>query len=72
MNDLGGKFGIPRAEVQRYFQASLDNFREDPARALSGPIARRDARTVASDISALGEDPFAEIYSLFAKTYENN
>jgi len=72
MLDLNGKFGIPRAQVQRYFQASLDNFRLDPARALSGPICRGDKRTVAADIRALGGDPFAEVYSVFARTYENN
>lgn len=70
--DLNGKFGIPAEQVQRYFQASLDNFRKDPAGALSGPIARRDRATIAADIKALGKDSFAEIYSLFAKTYENN
>ncbi len=69
---LTGELGIPRARVQRYFQAALDNFKEDPARALSGPICRRDAATVASDIKALGKDPFAEVYSAFAKLYENN
>ncbi len=72
MRDLSGKFGIPREQVQSYFQASLDNFGRDPARALSGPIARRDARTVAADIKALGEDSYGKIYSAFAKTYENN
>lgn len=72
MEDLNKKFGIPRGQVQRYFQASLDNFRKDPAGALSGPISRRDALTVASDVKALGKDPFAEVYSVFAKTYENN
>ncbi|HBA60262.1 MAG TPA: hypothetical protein DCZ92_05510 [Elusimicrobia bacterium] len=72
LQGLSGRFGIPRALVQRYFQASLDNFRQDPQRALSGPISRRDARTVAADIKALGNTSFAEIYSLFAKTYENN
>jgi len=72
LQDLNRKFGIPQAQVQRYFQASLDNFRRDPARALSGPICRGDNRTVASDIKALGKDPFAGVYSAFAKTYENN
>jgi predicted short-subunit dehydrogenase-like oxidoreductase (DUF2520 family) len=68
MKDLSGRFGIPRGHIQRYFQASLDNFRGDPARALSGPISRRDARTVTADIKALGKDPFAEVYSAFART----
>jgi len=72
MEDLNKKFGIPRGQIQRYFQASLDNFRKDPGGALSGPISRRDAPTIASDIAALGNDPFAEVYSVFAKTYENN
>jgi predicted short-subunit dehydrogenase-like oxidoreductase (DUF2520 family) len=72
MRDLHGKFGIPRAEVQRFFKASLDNFRENPERALSGPIARGDSRTVKADVRALGKDPFAEVYSVFAEIYENN
>jgi predicted short-subunit dehydrogenase-like oxidoreductase (DUF2520 family) len=72
MRDLNEKFGIPRVQIQAYFQASLDNFGKDPARALSGPISRRDARTVAADIKALGKDSYGEIYSAFAKIYENN
>lgn len=72
MRDLNGKFGIPREQIQNYFQASLDNFGRDPASALSGPIARRDARTVAADIKALGKDSYGKIYSAFVKTYENN
>lgn len=72
MQDLNGKFGIPREQVERYFQASLDNFKKDPAAALSGPIARRDYRTISSDVKALGTGPFSGIYSAFAKIYENN
>ncbi|OGR80751.1 MAG: hypothetical protein A2X32_09415 [Elusimicrobia bacterium GWC2_64_44] len=72
MGELGRKFKVPPALAQRYFQASLDNFRADPARALSGPIARRDAATIAADVEALGADPYAEVYSLFARLYENN
>ena len=71
MAGLSG-FGIPRAQVKRYLQASLNNFSKNPARALSGPIARRDARTIKADVRALGKDPFAEVYSVFAKIYENN
>lgn len=64
--------GVPPSLVRRYFRASLDNFLEDPKRALSGPICRGDIRTVRSDIKALGGDPFAGVYSKFAGTYENN
>lgn len=69
--DLNGKFGIPREQVQRYFQAALDNFGKDPARALSGPISRRDKPTMAADMKALGKD-FGKVYAVLAKTYENN
>ena len=72
MKDLNKKFGIPRGQIQRYFQASLDNFKKDPARALSGPISRRDDPIITSDIKALGNDPFAGVYSVFAELYENN
>ncbi|MEI7527808.1 MAG: DUF2520 domain-containing protein [Elusimicrobiota bacterium] len=69
--DLNGKFGIPHAQVQRYFQASLDNFKHDPAHALTGPICRGDTRTVAADINAL-DGAYSGIYSAFAEIYENN
>lgn len=72
MLDLNGKFGIPRGQVNSYFQASLDNFKSAPEDALSGPIARRDEGTIVSDVKALGESPFADVYAAFAKTYENN
>ncbi len=69
MKDLNKKFGIPREQIRNYFQASLDNFKEDPAGALSGPLARRDKAVVRSDIKALGKDPFAKIYSAFAEVH---
>ncbi|MDD2804144.1 MAG: DUF2520 domain-containing protein [Elusimicrobiales bacterium] len=72
MAGLGRKFGVPPALAQRYFQASLDNFRADPQRALSGPISRRDTATISADVRALGADPYAEVYSLFARIHENN
>jgi len=71
MQDLNKRFGIPRGQILQYFQASLDNFRKDPGHALSGPISRRDEPAIASDIKALGKDPFAKVYSVFAKIYEN-
>jgi len=67
-----GRFGVPPALAQRYFQASLDNFRADPARALTGPISRGDTATISADVRALGADPYAAVYSLFARIHENN
>jgi len=72
MLDLNVKFGIPREQVRNYFQASLDNFKKSRAAALSGPIARGDTLTVKSDVRALGKDPYAAVYSAFARIHENN
>ena len=44
MRDLNNKFGVPRGLIQNYFQAALDNFRKDPARALSGPSSSPGSR----------------------------
>ena len=70
MADLGKNFSIPPKAAQAYFSASLENFVSDPAGALSGPIARGDHATVKADIKALGRDPFARIYKVFADTYQ--
>ena len=68
LRDLSGKFGIPRGTVQRYFQASLDNFRRTPTRP-EGPISRKDAHRGGGHQGAR-KDAFAEVYSVFAKLME--
>jgi hypothetical protein len=65
-------FGVPPKAVQAYFRASLDNFMQDPAGALTGPIARADYDAVSADIKALGGDPFASVYSAFAQAHSGS
>ena len=62
-------FGVTPTTAAAYFRASLDNFIADPARALTGPIARADAATINSNIKALGRDPYAKVYRAFARAY---
>ena len=69
LRDLAADFGVPPAAARAYFSASLSNFISDPAGALTGPIARRDAATVRADITALGRDPYAKIYKAFDRAY---
>jgi predicted short-subunit dehydrogenase-like oxidoreductase (DUF2520 family) len=69
---LGRRFGVKPAQAARYFRASLDNFAAEPSAALTGPIARRDRATIAAGVRALGRDPYARVYSLFARLHENN
>ncbi|MDQ7772332.1 MAG: DUF2520 domain-containing protein [Elusimicrobiales bacterium] len=70
--ELGRRFGVKPAQAARYFRAALDNFEAAPETALTGPIARRDRATVAAGVRALGADPYARVYSLFARIHENN
>ena len=39
------------------------------SRALTGPLARGDAATIAANLTALEGDPFHEVYSAFARAY---
>lgn len=64
--------GVPKADILRYFQASLDNFKADPAGALSGPLARGDGGTIAANLRALRGDPAEKIYRAFLKARKEN
>lgn len=70
--ELGRRFGVKPAQAAAYFRAALDNFEAAPEAALTGPIARRDRATIAAGVRALGPDPYAQVYSLFARIHENN
>jgi len=68
-NDLNDNFNIPKEAVFRYFQASLDNFIENPNTSLTGPLQRRDKSTIKANLNSLKDDPFQDIYLAFKKTY---
>lgn len=38
--------------------------------ALTGPLVRRDAETIAANLTALEGDPFHDIYAAFVRAYE--
>lgn len=62
--------GLPGPAVLDYFQASLDNFKAAPEAALSGPIARGDARTVRSDLRALRGSTLRAVYAGLKRMHE--
>jgi len=69
LKDLNGQFKIPRGIVLNYFRASLENFISDPDGGLSGPLLRRDRKTVRANLQALDKDAFKAVYAAFAKLY---
>ncbi len=64
---FAARFAIPPETVMGFYLAGVvERFRESPFDSLTGPIARRDARTVAANLVALaGEPRLAGLYRAF-------
>lgn len=63
MTEAGLPDDVARRGIVRLMESSLDNVAQaGPAAALTGPIARGDADTVARHLAALGEGPDADLY----------
>ena len=65
--------GIPSEAAQLYIEKVVANTFANPAKALTGPLVRKDAETVQVNLRALTADPNTpradEIYKSFLKTY---
>jgi 2-dehydropantoate 2-reductase len=66
---LEDRLGIPAEAAHPFLTRTVQNLIADPGRALTGPLARGDAATIAANLAALDGDPFAGIYSAFARAY---
>ena len=66
---LEHRLGIPAEAAHPFLTQTVHNLMADPGRALTGPLARGDAATIAANLAALEGDPFAGIYSAFARAY---
>lgn len=60
---------IPSEAAEVYLEKVLANTFADPAKALTGPLVRKDIETVNANLQALKNDPYQEIYQAFLKTY---
>lgn len=61
------KLGIPAEAAAPYLQTVLANTLQNPAAALTGPLARKEDGTVAKNIEALADDNFQNIYRAFVQ-----
>ncbi len=58
----------PEVVMGGYLASVIDRFRESPAASLTGPVARKDAKTVAANLDALTEKPaLKRLYEAFLK-----
>ena len=64
---FAARFSLPPEEILgSYLAGVVDRFRESPFDSLTGPIARRDVRTVAANLAALaGEPRLSALYQAF-------
>lgn len=60
---------IPTEATELYVHQVLKNTFQNPDKALTGPLARKDVNTVQANLEALKNDPSHEIYQAFLKTY---
>jgi predicted short-subunit dehydrogenase-like oxidoreductase (DUF2520 family) len=63
------RVGIPAEAAHPFLAQTSRNLITDSSRALTGPLARGDAATIAANLTALDGDPFREVYSAFARAY---
>jgi predicted short-subunit dehydrogenase-like oxidoreductase (DUF2520 family) len=63
------QMGIPKEAAEIYLEKVLGNTLNSPETAVTGPLVRRDAQTVLSNLRALDLDPHANIYRAFLNAY---
>lgn len=54
--------GLPRSAWGPYLETVALNIRADVASAVTGPVTRGDAGTIAAHLRELGDSPWAEVY----------
>jgi len=63
------RFGIPGSAAQPFLAQTAKNLAADASHALTGPLARRDADTIAANLRALDGDRLKDIYAAFVRVY---
>jgi hypothetical protein len=70
--ELETRFGIPASAAHPYLAAITANLLADAGRALTGPLSRGDAATIADNLRALEGDPFHAVYSAFVRAHDHH
>lgn len=67
--DFEKELGLPPHIAHPYLQQLVQNWREDPGNALTGPLVRKDDATLSKNLQALENDPFHPVYQAFVTAY---
>lgn len=60
--------GIEESAVVPYMQQTISNLEKNYQDALTGPLARKDLKTIEKNINSLRNDPYKDVYKSFVKT----
>ena len=63
------KLKIPAEAATIYLDKIVENLKENPEQALTGPLARKDRTTISKNIESLKGDSFQQIYKSFVEAY---
>lgn len=60
------ELGLPDHVIDLYLEKNLENFKASPQTSLTGPLARKDFKTIEKNLNALGTtDPYQHVYQSF-------
>jgi predicted short-subunit dehydrogenase-like oxidoreductase (DUF2520 family) len=71
-HEFDARFRIPPSAAQPYLARIAANLVGDAGGALTGPLSRGDATTIAANLRALEGDPFHAVYSAFVRAYDQH
>lgn len=63
------QLGLPSYVVHPYLKRIAQNLIQNPEKALTGPLARKDLKTVQANYQALDQDNFQKIYRSFVEVF---
>lgn len=63
---------LPDSSIEPYLQKILENFLQDPDKALTGPLVRNDQLTIQKNLKALTDDPYKKVYEAFCSAYKDS
>ncbi len=68
-SEMQCKFKIKIEDLQPFLDQTFINIKEDLQNALTGPIVRKDTKTLLNDLKALSSDNFYSIFKTFINTF---
>lgn len=68
-SEMQNRFAIKTEDLKPYLDQTFHNIKYDYQNALTGPLSRNDKKTMLSDLNALKDDDFFNIFDAFTKAF---